>query len=301
MRIERFQVPVNCQIPYKNEMKAYMDCGVLILPETYSTNHVQTRLIISCHGAGGSTSMDDSQIENQTITKYFLANGYAVMDVNGLPYGYAEEFGIDIRNNVGCNIAVDSYCAAYDFCVKNYNLHKEVFVHGNSMGGISSTNLVLSGRIPVIAQTGFCPVLDTYHEIFLHPWQDGLPKIALAKIYSFDCDFNGDYIYDEKKVNGFNPMTSDKVHPCPLFFCHSVNDDIVSAEITEAYISKAEKSGVVTKFLLFPDGKHGPEDYGGSIDNPTGMDIFDNEKLSITIAMEEAFLWFEKFKFKTCS
>jgi len=297
MNIVRFQVPVNCQIPYKNEIRKYMDCGVLLLPESYSMDNLPTRLIISCHGAGGSTTMEDSQIETQTITKYFLANGYAVMDVNGLPFRYAEEFDIDIRNNIGSNIAVDSYCAAYDFCVKNYNLYKEVFVHGGSMGGISSTNLVLSGRLPVIAQSGFCPVLDTYHEIFLHPWQDGLPKTALAKIYAFDCDANGSYIYDEKKVRGLNPINSDQPHPCPLLFCHSVNDNVVSHEITKTYISKAAESGAIAKLLLLPDGEHGPENYG-NIENPAGINVFDNEELSITIAVEEVFLWFEKFNFK---
>lgn len=56
------------------------------------------------------------------------------------------------------------------------------------MGEISSTNLVLSGKIPVIAHSAFCPVLDTYNQIFLHPWSGGLPKIAFGKIYKLDRD-----------------------------------------------------------------------------------------------------------------
>ena len=61
-------------------------------------------------------------------------------------------------------------------------------MHGASMGGISSTNLVLSGKIPVLVQTGFCPVLDTYNEIFLHPWSNGLPKTALSVGVGTVCD-----------------------------------------------------------------------------------------------------------------
>lgn len=115
------------------------------------------------------------------------------MDVNGLPEKYAEENGIDIRNNIGSPIAMRSYVKAYHYCMANFNLHPDVFVHGGSMGGISSTNLVLSGQISVIAHSAFCSVLDTYNQIYLHPWSDGLPRTALGKIYSLDKDDSGEY------------------------------------------------------------------------------------------------------------
>ena len=82
------------------------------------------------------------------------------MDVNGLPLEYANKNGIDIRNNIGSPIAIRSYVKAYHYCMDRFNLKPQVFVHGGSMGGISSTNLVLSGMIPVIAHSAFCPVLD---------------------------------------------------------------------------------------------------------------------------------------------
>ena len=72
------------------------------------------------------------------------------MDVNGLPEKYAEERDIDLRNNVGTPIAVRCYVNAYFYCMERFNLRREVFVFGGSMGGISSTNLVLSGCIPVM-------------------------------------------------------------------------------------------------------------------------------------------------------
>ena len=161
VRKVNFSIPVECALPYSNNIKIYNDDGIILFPDSYSDDGAATRLVISCHGAGGTVTTNDSQIESQTLTKYLLANGYAVMDVNGLPYEFADEFGIDIRNNVGSPIAIQSYIKAYWYCIENFNLHKEVCVHGGSMGGISSTNLVLSGKIPVLVQTGFCPVLDT--------------------------------------------------------------------------------------------------------------------------------------------
>jgi len=295
MKTIRFSVPVACQIPYTNTVKTYDDCGVLILPDSYTDNGAPTRLVFNCHGAGGTITTDDSHIEGQALSMYLVANGYAVVDVNGLPAEYAAEFGIDLRNNIGSNFAIDSYCAAYQYCMDNYNFKKEVFVHGGSMGGISSTNLVLSQRLPVIAQTGFCPVLDTYNEIFLHPWSGGLPKTALAKIYSFDVDSDGQYIYDESKVRGCNPMKTQKKHPCPVFFCHCADDPIVNPEITKKFVEKIKADGVEVQLLLLPAGRHEPQRYGPCVEKPTGKDTLNGQQIAVTEAVEAAFLWIKKY------
>ena len=190
-RVIRFTVPVDCHIPFSSEIREYEDYGVIILPDSYSENGAPVRMVINCHGAGGTVSTDDSQLESQVLTQYLVANGYAVMGMNGLPQRFSEEYGIDIRNNVGSALSVECNVKACFRCMEKFNLLPEVIVFGASMGGISSTNLVLSGRIPVLAQAGFCPVLDTYNEIFLHPWLDGLPKTALARLCSFEQDERG--------------------------------------------------------------------------------------------------------------
>ncbi len=290
-----FKTAVNCKIPYSDKALEYFDAGVLFLPDSYTEEGKPTRLVINCHGAGGTVTTDDSQISKQTLSKYLLANGYAVIDVNGLPEKYAAEFGIDIRHNIGSPIAVESYVLAYNFAVSNYNLYKDVFVHGGSMGGISSTNLVLSGRVPVIAQTGFCPVLDAYNEMFLRPWSNGKPKIALTKLYSFETNENGEPIYDAKKLCGFNPMASDKKHPCPVLFVHSVDDTIVSYEVTVKYIEKVKKEGGTAKLLLLSSGGHTPHTYGEPLSATLGNAYFENERLPVTEAIEAVFRWIKKF------
>ncbi len=296
MKKIRFYVSVECDLPYSDKTKIYDDAGVLLLPDSYSDEGVPTRLIVNCHGAGGTVTTDDSQIERQTLSKYLLANGYAIMDVNGLPDEFASEYGIDLKNNIGSPIAVQSYIKAYHYCIDNFNLYKDVFVHGGSMGGISSTNLVLSGQIPVLAQSGFCPVLDTYNEIFLHPWSDGLPKTALSVIYSFEKNSDGEYIYDESKLLGYNPINSPKTHPCPLFFCHCINDPVVSFDVTRKYIERAKAQGVKAELMVLPDGKHEPQDYGAFIENPSGNRSFNGEELQIRGAVEAAFLWINGYR-----
>ncbi len=286
-----FKTKVNCKIPYVNEYEYYYDDGILLLPNTYSTDGAPTRLVIMCHGAGGTITTDDAQIINSTLAKYLLANGYAVVDVNGLPKDFADKYDINIKNNIGSPIATESYVKAYKYCIENYNFYKEVFVHGGSMGGISSTNLVLSGEIPVIAQTGFCPVLDTYNQIFLHPWSNGLPKFALGKIYSLEKDKNGEYIYNEDAILGCNPINSDKKHPCPVYFAHGIDDDIVDHKVTVKYVQKVKSQGVEGKLTILSGGKHEPQMYGEYLEKTLGNCYFEGNKLNVTLAIEEAFEW----------
>lgn len=303
--IHRFTVSVNCCTENEDVItdcqcdfeKLYDDFGFIILPESYSDNGDKTRLVINCHGAGGTVETDDSQVEHQAITQYLVANGYAVMDVNGLPHKYAKEKDIDTRNNIGSPIAIRSYVKAYHYCINKFNLASEVFVHGGSMGGLTGTNLVLSGLIPVIAHSAFCPVLDTYNQAFLHPWSGGAPRIALGKIYGFDTDENGEYIYSEDKLAGFNPSADKKaeVYPVPVKFWHCVDDDTVSYETTFDFISKLKRNGQIAYLRTFEHGGHEPQLVGESIGAPCGNDIYCGHKIAITPAVEEVFIWIRNF------
>ncbi|MBR5218824.1 MAG: hypothetical protein IKV89_03735 [Clostridia bacterium] len=304
-RVHRFSVPVNCNLSNENEItdkqqdfeRIYMDNGFIILPESYSDSGAATRLVIFCHGAGGTVTTDDSQVEHTALTQYLVANGFAVMDVNGLPFEYADEKGIDLRNNIGSPIAIRSYVKAYHYCMDNFNLKPDVFVHGGSMGGISSTNLVLSGQIPVIAHSAFCPVLDTYNEIFLHPWSGGLPKTALGQIYELDTDDGGEYIYDESKVTGYNPSRNKKAetYPVPVKFWHCINDEIVSYEVTRKFVDRIKENGGTAYLRTLPYGGHEPQLVGETIANPCGNDVYNGNKLDIKPVVEETFIWIKNY------
>ena len=305
MRIHRFSISVNCHLPDENAITTklqdfemlYDDYGFIMLPDNYTDTGTPTRLVISCHGAGGTVTTDDSQIEHQALTQYLVANGYAVMDVNGLPFDYARKYDIDIRNNIGSPIALRCYVKAYFYCMEHFNLKPEVFVHGGSMGGISSTNLVLSGCIPVIAHSAFCPVLDTYNQIFLHPWSGGLPKFALGKIYGLDIDNNGEYIYDENKITGFNPAKNAKAkhYPVPVKFWHCVDDTTVPFEVTKRFIADIKQNGGIAYLRAFPQGGHEPQLVGDYVEHPCGNVIYNQTELKITPAVEEAFIWIRNF------
>ena len=299
MRTHRFKVMVDCSflerdnLPKGEAVEFYEDNGFIILPDEYSESGAPTRLVISCHGAGGTVTTDDSQVEHQAMTEYLVANGYAVMDVNGLPQKYASEKGIDIRNNIGSPIAIRSYVKAYHYCMEKFNLKPEVFVHGGSMGGISSTNLVLSGEIPVVSHTAFCPVLDTYNQIFLHPWSGGLPRDALGIIYGLDVNQKGEYIYNEQKIMGYNPVQNPKAksYPVPVKFWHCEDDGTVDCKVTKEFVAMVNDNGGKAELRTFAHGGHEPQLAGEKVLNPTGKHIYQGKQIEIFPAVEEAFLW----------
>ncbi len=301
----RFSVMVNCNLPddsivtdqLQDKEVLYEDHGFIMLPDSYTETGEATRMVINCHGAGGAISAYDSMIEKTALSRYLVANGYADMDINGLPWQYAEENGIDIRNNIGSPIAIRSYVKAYQYCLKHFNIKPDVFIHGGSMGGISSTNLVLSGLIPVIAHSALCPVVDTYHQIFLHPWSEGLPKIAMGKIYGFDTDEYGEFVYDEGKISGYNPAKNKKAecYPVPVKFWHCVDDNIVSYEVTKQFVKRIQNAGGMAYLRTFPYGGHEPQLAGECVKNPVGYDVFQGEKIQISPAEEEVFVWIRNF------
>ena len=284
----RFKIPINCADNYFSDLEMrqdseqiYYDDGVIAFPDNYTASGKSTRLVINCHGAGGTVSTDDSQVEQQTLTKYLLANGYAVMDVNGLPNDFSKINGIDIRNNIGSPVAIQSYIKAYHYCIENFNLKREVFVHGGSMGGISSTNVVLSNCIPVIAQSGFCPVLDTYNQIFLRPWSNGAPKIALGKFYRFEKNEKGEFIYDEERLKGYNPMgrllrIEDKEYlnyPVPVKFWQCEDDQTVGIDSTKRFVKAIRNAGGIAYLRTFAKGGHEPQLVGDFLENPVGNTV----------------------------
>lgn len=306
----RFKVTVNCAAPadgntigLQDSVTEYEDDGFIMFPDSYSESGTPTRLIISCHGAGGTVTTNDSQVEHAPTTKYLVANGYAVMDVNGLPSAYASANGIDDRNNIGSPIAMQCYIKAYHYCMERFNLHPEVFLFGASMGGISSTNLCMSGSIPVIAHGAYCPVLDTYNQIFLKPWSDGLPKTALGKFYGLASDGNG-YIYDEEKVRGYNPVSNRTItvgdvkytdYPVPVKFWHCQNDTTVSISVTRGFVEAIRRMGRTAYLREFSTGGHEPQDVGSNLANPFGNTNFRGETVPVKPAVEEVLLWFNRY------
>lgn len=131
------------------------DTGVLALPTTYTPKGEPTRLIIYCHGSGVNYATGTGTFPSTDIRpELWLAEGYAVMDVEGNPFDNSNAHG-DIP------AARWSYIAAYQYVLRKYNIKKDgVFLGGRSMGGCMVFNL-LQSDIPVIAACPVAPSINT--------------------------------------------------------------------------------------------------------------------------------------------
>ena len=326
--IHRFSVEINCAplyIPednlgpeFNDDYQPYTDYGVLIFPDSYTDKGKKTRLVISAHGGGGTVTADSSQAEYQSISRYLVANGYAVMDVNGLPEQYAIDKGnLRLQDSVGSYLAIQSHIKAYNYCMDNFNFYPEVFLVGISEGGITTTNIVLHSHIPVLAQAGWSPVLDTYNQIWMDPWPwcsvNG-PGAVLANVYGFELDPTSTstkdrlkWIYDEKKIMGYNPMKCNvttgadgleyRYYRCPVKFWHCMDDETVRYEPTEAFIKSIQNAGGTAYLKLYETGGHETAYVGDPVPNPIGNTIaYDGTEIEIKPVCEETFLFFKRFE-----
>lgn len=124
-----------------------VDYGVLCLPETYSNVGKPTRLIIYCHGAGTQYDTDVSRFDSNALEpEYWLAEGYAVMDIEGNPFD-------NVNDHNQMPQSMDCYNAGYLWVLDHYNICRDgVLMGGRSMGGSCALNLIRRDcPIPVIA------------------------------------------------------------------------------------------------------------------------------------------------------
>lgn len=132
------------------------DYGLIALPEQYKNTGEPTRMIIYCHGAAVNYSDGVTRFNSVDLEPdYWLAEGYAVMDVEGNPFNNTDEH-ICIPQTMDC------YVAAYQWAIEHYNIRRDgIFLGGRSMGGENTFNLMRREcPIPVIAACPNSPAPD---------------------------------------------------------------------------------------------------------------------------------------------
>lgn len=220
--VVNFDVKLNVNpngIKSEDEYIEYTDDGVLFLPTNYDPVGKVTPLIISCHGAGTTITPGTTSLSEPVGSLVRL--GYAVLDMNGIPKSMSGNTGL----HFGSPTALQSYLKGYSWVVKRYNVKKEVFVVGTSMGGLSSMMLVQSGAIPIIAQGAFCPVTDHFKQAYSRPWAGAIQRPQIAKFFGFEGaeptwtttrdpseEEIGYYMTNIDKVIGFNPMQKNVIN-----------------------------------------------------------------------------------------
>lgn len=159
------------------------DYGYIMLPQNYTPDGAPTRLIIVCHGAGAALKTYQSFEAKSHSQTYWLDMGYAIMDMYASPTALAGGSELHYGNPV----VLDCYEKGYEYVMRRFNLQEDgVFVLGSSMGGLSSFQIVQSGRFPVLAQIANCPVIDLFKQAYCNPWTDvTYQRSKIAQYFSF--------------------------------------------------------------------------------------------------------------------
>ena len=109
------------------------------------------------------------------------------------------------------------------------------------------------------------------------------PSTSQSYVCYVDVENDG-YIYDEKKVAGYDPAKNKKaeVYPIPVKFWHCIDDHVVSYEITKKFVDTIKENGGIACLRAFPHGGHEPQLVGEIIKNPCGISIFQGNPIEIS-------------------
>ena len=310
-------------VPIEYNGQTYNDNGCLWLPSNYKSMGTPSRLVIFCHGSGEKIDTGTSTLPNPF--QYLLKMGYAVLDMNGIPI---EITGDGNGRHFNAPFALSSYTKGYQYAIDNFNLKKEVFITGMSLGGMMANQLVQSGSIPVIAAGLFCPVTDYFKQAWCRPWQTDQRKL-IAKYFlmnnydTFSFSSSGtptseeiEYFKDNvDKIIGYNPMIKNemywddtyyqyphsnentdylklrKTYPVPIKIWHNLNDGTVLPIYSEYFIKSVKKAGGIAELKNFETGGHNAWDNG----EYRSLTDIDGSEFTLKQSGYELIKWFKRF------
>lgn len=261
----QFQVPATKALTSESNINT----AYLRLPESYKQYGNPTKLCLLVHGASlgissdGSSGWTNDELYNNVVNA-LLDAGYAVIDSNG--YDDSVSNGHD---HWGCPQALAGYHKAWDYFTTKYNLEREVYVYGFSMGGLTSLNLATERTIPIKCMMIGSPVISLYDQCVSGTATSVNPTFLAAygiTAYSEDAVGGYDRYLDIVNVGSdgyvFNNLP-------PLFIGYGSTDVNISNEkIQEYYEALCNSNHIVT--LKEYSGGH-EISYGGNATLITDM------------------------------
>ena len=206
------------------------DYGYIMLPTNYTSYGEPTRLIIVCHGAGGKRSTYQSNSWKIDQNTFWTDMGYAIMDMAACPKPLTTD---DRAIHYGNPTVVDCYKAGFDYVMENFNLKQDgIYVIGTSMGGLSSFQIVQSGKFPVLAQVGFCPAIDLFKQAYCAKWgsaERDYQKSHISSYFGFEgapASFTNTFPTDAE-IELYKNNFEKTVKYSPIL-CNVVDGDITS-------------------------------------------------------------------------
>lgn len=166
---ENFLVQVNKAVPnnvdttgnIQDSDNPQYDRCIINFPVNYSASGDPIRLVIANFGSAGRIQSSTTKAyHTMPLVDTILAEGYAVMQVNGTP---GQTDGIATYGGVGTPQFLQSVRAAYEYVTKKYNIKTDgVLLSGWSQGTLKSWQIAANKILPVRAAALFGPDVDLW-------------------------------------------------------------------------------------------------------------------------------------------
>lgn len=290
--IVRFQVDVETDTNDRGGYHIEPDWCVLMLPKN-SGELSNIPLVIYCHSGGGTVSENGSEPEENDFARYFVSKGWAVLGTAGMPESYSERLQVDHKRCLGNPVSVRSVERAYSYIkdwFKNID-YSGCVIFCNSNGGLTASSLVNHTSIPVLAQSGLCPLISIEKNV----WEKLGYKTGLIRLYGMKSG-----TYEKDKVGGFDPYAyntkSDAPYKCPYLIIQPRGDQFVSYDIAVSFAEIMNKKGSRITVV-------NTEEVGGHNVVPQSVIIGDYEYMGKTYPLNktvnDVYLFFCKYKMST--
>lgn len=334
--IVRFTVEINTINPFiqdgnlvselEDSETLETDWGVLMLPTSYTRTGTPTRLVIGCHGGGGTVKSNTSQTETFDLYKYLVSLGYAVMDMAGMPAAYATRNVIDLYRVMGSYFSANAYQKGYEWVIENYNINENgVFINGGSNGGLTSMSIQKYTNIPIIAMSGMSPLLSMLENAWVLTtasvsggWATSYGnRLNIIKIYGMadPVVYEADGItidvtasqanliaatFEADKVIGFDPFTDGVVEingvkqkhfPVPYKIWQPINDSRVYIAVARTFRDMLKNGGSNVVLREMASGGHSPETAGSVL----GTFTYLGSTYNLYPAVAELAMWYKRF------
>jgi predicted esterase len=165
------------------------------------------------------------------MPQFFAACGYVVCASNGMPQKFSAENNLSYCRPVGNYMWIESVCKMVEKVCREWNCDRnEIYVYGESQGGMGALNFIESGAIPVKACVLDSPAISMLYS------QLNIPKAIdnLKFFYGFD---NAES-YSTEKVYGLDPFARN---------CSKIEDKADYTLINGRYLSSTELDKCTSK------------------------------------------------------
>ena len=317
--VEFFDVPVHTSDPrsvndsflVEDSTNIDYDHCVVMTPTKQVTG--KRKLVVFFHGAGEPVNRDSWIGIDKFMPQFFAACGYVVCASNGMPQKFAAENNLSYCRPVGNYMWIESVCKMVEKVCREWNCDRnEIYVYGESQGGMGALNFIESGAISVKACVLDSPAISMLYSQLNIPNAHGNLK--------FFYDFDNAESYSTEKVYGLDPFarnctkiedkadytlingrylsstelskcTSKRITRCPVKFFLGAEDTTTPAFASQLVYKQLKNAGQLTSCDLYLDVGHCTDQNSKVI----GTFSYRDKTCNITKPTVDMALWWARF------